>query len=58
MNGYSSQSDVSGGSKGLLVCGHLLQIIQCLPTIYHPVWGKVNLTKSAILSAPMLVAQW
>ncbi len=36
MYSNSPQSYIRGGSIGLLVSGDLLQIIQCLPTIYHP----------------------
>ena len=37
MNSHSPQSYVSGGFKGLLMNRHSLQVIQCFPSIYHPV---------------------
>ena len=39
VNSHSPQSDVCGGFECLLVHRYLLQVVQRLPAIYHPVGG-------------------
>ena len=43
MNGDSPDPDFSCGSVGLLMDWQFLQIVQCFPSINHPVLGKNHL---------------
>ncbi len=49
MYGDPSQSDVSGGSIGLLMRRYFLQVIQCVPSIDNPVYSVLCTCKLTLL---------